>query len=174
MRDGRRRERQINTVNSVHTQSNGWTVSQSQTASKKMRNVTYKRLICVKGIFQSISSRTTVLRPLYRTTCIGRHRQLRTGGFCWSKVLLPACPCWWQLAHSYWEKTLEFSSMEAPASSLYLLWQHTETWVPYSLQDVSDSTSAIFQLTNMRRTLFNPFNLIWSYFYRRNWKIRLQ
>jgi len=25
--------------------------------------------------------------------------QLRTGGFCWSKFLLPACCCWWQLAH---------------------------------------------------------------------------
>jgi len=25
--------------------------------------------------------------------------QLRNEGFCWSKVLLPACPCWRQLAH---------------------------------------------------------------------------
>jgi len=39
------------------------------------------------------------LRPLYRSTCIGWHSQLRTGGFCWCKVLLPACPCWWQPAH---------------------------------------------------------------------------
>jgi len=40
-RDGRRRrERKINTVNSVHTQTNGRTVSKSQTASKKMRNIT--------------------------------------------------------------------------------------------------------------------------------------
>jgi len=29
--------------------------------------------------------------PLCSTTCV------RTGGFCWSKVLLPTCPCWWQL-----------------------------------------------------------------------------
>ena len=36
---------------------------------------------------------TTVLRPLYRSTCISRHLQLRTGGLCWRKVLLPACPC---------------------------------------------------------------------------------
>jgi len=43
---------------------------------------------------------TTILQPLYRKTCINRHLQLRTGGFCWSKVLLPACPCWWQLVHS--------------------------------------------------------------------------
>jgi len=25
--------------------------------------------------------------------CISQHLQLRTGGFCWCKVLLPACPC---------------------------------------------------------------------------------
>jgi len=42
---------------------------------------------------------TTVLRPLYRTTCVSQHPQLRTGGFCWSKVLLPRRPCWRQLAH---------------------------------------------------------------------------
>ena len=29
------------------------------------------------------------------------HHQLRTARFCCSKVLPPACPCWWQLAHSY-------------------------------------------------------------------------
>ena len=27
---------------------------------------------------------------------------LRTGGFCWSEGLLPACPCWQQLVHSDW------------------------------------------------------------------------
>jgi len=31
-----------------------------------------------------------VLRPLYRSTCFNWHIQLRTGGFCWCKVLLPA------------------------------------------------------------------------------------
>jgi len=25
---------------------------------------------------------------------------IRTGGFCWNKVLMPTCPCWWQLAYS--------------------------------------------------------------------------
>jgi len=39
----------------------------------------------------------TVLWPLHRTTSISRNPQWRTGGFCWSKVLLLACPCWWQL-----------------------------------------------------------------------------
>jgi len=43
-----------------------------------------------------------VLRPLYRSTCVSRHLQLRTGGFCWCKVLLPACHCWWQPAHLDW------------------------------------------------------------------------
>jgi len=38
-------------------------------------------------------TRTTSLWPLYTLTCISQHLQLRTGGFCWSKVLLPACPC---------------------------------------------------------------------------------
>jgi len=36
----------------------------------------------------------------YRSICVGRHLQLRTGGFCWCKVLLPTCPCWRQPAHS--------------------------------------------------------------------------
>jgi len=35
----------------------------------------------------------SVLRPLYRTICVSRHPQLRTGGFSWSKVLQPACRC---------------------------------------------------------------------------------
>jgi len=43
---------------------------------------------------------TTILQPLYRTTCISWHLQLRTGGFHWSKLLLPACSCWLQLTHS--------------------------------------------------------------------------
>ena len=43
---------------------------------------------------------TTVLQPLYTSTCVSRHLQLRTGGFCWCNVLQPACPCWWQPAHS--------------------------------------------------------------------------
>jgi len=30
---------------------------------------------------------------------VSQHLQLRTGGFFWRKVLLPACPCWQQPAH---------------------------------------------------------------------------
>jgi len=43
---------------------------------------------------------TTILQPLYRTTCVRRQTQLTTGGLRLSKVLLPPCPWWWQLAHS--------------------------------------------------------------------------
>jgi len=32
---------------------------------------------------------TTILQPLYRSTCVSRHLQLRTGPCCWCKVLLP-------------------------------------------------------------------------------------
>jgi len=40
-------------------------------------------------------------RPLYMSTCVSQHLQLRTGVFCWCKVSLPACPCWRQQpAHS--------------------------------------------------------------------------
>jgi len=41
---------------------------------------------------------TIVLWPLYTSTCITWHFQLRTGGFCQCKVLLPTCPCWQQPA----------------------------------------------------------------------------
>ena len=33
-------------------------------------------------------------------TGVSQHLQLRTGGFCWYKVLLPVYPCWWQPVHS--------------------------------------------------------------------------
>ena len=33
------------------------------------------------------------LQPLYRSTYVSSHLQLRTGGFCWWKVLLTTCPC---------------------------------------------------------------------------------
>jgi len=50
--------------------------------------------------FSVTTTNTIILRPLYRTICVSRHSQLRTGGLCRSKVLLPTCPCWQQLAHS--------------------------------------------------------------------------
>ena len=55
-----------------------------------------------KARMQSATTMTTItiLWPLYRSTCVSRHLRLRTGWFYWCKVLLPACPCWWQTAHS--------------------------------------------------------------------------
>ena len=53
---------------------------------------------------------------LYRSTCISHHLQLRTGRFCWCKLLLPSCPCWRQPG----SKTLDFSSTVLSTLSLYL------------------------------------------------------
>ena len=49
-------------------------------------------------------SPATVLLPLYRPTCVSRHVQLRTEGFCRCNVLLPACPCWRRPEHSDWQE----------------------------------------------------------------------
>jgi len=39
--------------------------------------------------------------PKYLETIeLGSTQLTNCGGFCWSKVLLPEYPCWWQLAHS--------------------------------------------------------------------------
>ena len=35
---------------------------------------------------------TTTLWPLYRTTCVSRHPQLKTAGFYWSEVSPLTCP----------------------------------------------------------------------------------
>jgi len=40
-------------------------------------------------ICNATSTTTTVLWPLYNTTCIRQHLQLRSGGFCWSEVYCP-------------------------------------------------------------------------------------
>jgi len=42
---------------------------------------------------------TPIFRPFYWSTYISRQPQLRIAEFCWSKVLLSAWPCWWQLVH---------------------------------------------------------------------------
>ena len=53
--------------------------------------------------FHSITEvQTVIFQPLYRSACVNHHLQWRTRGFYWSKVLLPACPCWWQLMHLDW------------------------------------------------------------------------
>jgi len=50
-------------------------------------------------------------------TLSATYLQLTTAGFCWWKVLLPACPCWRQPAHWIRQKTLEFSSTVLSALS---------------------------------------------------------
>jgi len=39
---------------------------------------------------------TTVLQS-HGSTCVSWYLQLRTKGFCCSRVLLPTWSCWWQL-----------------------------------------------------------------------------
>ena len=47
---------------------------------------------CNRGI--SVASPTERLGvQSHRTTCVSWHLQFRTEGFCWCKVLLPACHC---------------------------------------------------------------------------------
>ena len=54
-------------------------------------------------VFKSKNGTTTILRPLYRSTGVSRHLHLKTGGFCWCRVLQPTCPCWRQPAISDYE-----------------------------------------------------------------------
>jgi len=54
----------------------------------------------VSTTYKLNTSTATVSWPLYRSTCVGRHLQSQTRGFCWCKVLLPTSPCWQQPAHS--------------------------------------------------------------------------
>jgi len=67
---------------------------------------------------------TVSKQPLYRSTCVSCHLQLRTGGFCWCKVF-----CLHALADGNQcirirEKMLEFSSTVLSALSLYPLPLH--------------------------------------------------
>jgi len=45
--------------------------------------------------------KTVVVWWSYMTTCVSRQAQFITGGFCCSKVLLPACPCWRQASSTF-------------------------------------------------------------------------
>ena len=72
--------------------------SYSRTADKhnySSENRQFKNNSKTVLLHQTTTTTTTVLRPLYRSTCVSRHIQLRTGAFCWCTVLLPACPCWY-------------------------------------------------------------------------------
>jgi len=54
-----------------------------------MRSIQTLLLVYFINIMNGIYSTTIILRPLYKSTCISWHLQLRTGGFCWCRVLLP-------------------------------------------------------------------------------------
>ena len=69
--------------------------------------------------FSTFCITNTVLQPLYRTTCISWHTPLKTGGFCCSKVLLPACPADDNVQIQIRDKTFEFSSTVLPALCPY-------------------------------------------------------
>jgi len=69
-----------------------------------------------------LTTTANVLQPLYTPTCVIWHVQLRTGGFCWCKVLLPALADGSQCIRIR-EKMLEFStafSTPSPYHSLLL------------------------------------------------------
>jgi len=45
-------------------------------------------------LWRALQIHSSSSSSLYRIICVSRHSRLRTGGSCWSKVLLPTCPCW--------------------------------------------------------------------------------
>jgi len=57
-------------------------------------------VIWYKILYNIVQHNNNNLQPVYRSTCVSRHLQLRTGGFYWYKVLLPTCLCWREPAHS--------------------------------------------------------------------------
>ena len=65
------------------------------------RNCKRELVVCLVSDYsfyeRSAITTTTILRPLYRSTCVSLHLQFRTGGFCWCKALLPTCLCWQQI-----------------------------------------------------------------------------
>ena len=112
---------------------------------------------------------TTVLRPLYGSTCVSRYLQLRTGVFCWCRVLLPACPCWWQPAHSDQGKdagvlvnsviyTLRWTCRKHKASRSPKLynrrWRHKKTYLHFRMFMKNDTDTILFKHSTFRRVYF--------------------
>ena len=79
--------------------SNSLSLCANMTSSINRKYVTYHYAAVVGNYTLTATTTTTaVLRPLYSSACVNinintRHLQLRTGGFCWCKVSLPARPC---------------------------------------------------------------------------------
>ena len=67
------------------------------------------------------TNQTPVLRPLYRSTCVSRHLQLRTGWFCWLQSFTVHMPLLMATsAIGLGEETLEFSSVVLSTLSPYV------------------------------------------------------
>jgi len=64
------------------------------------------------------------------------HPQLRNGGFWWSKVLMPAGPCWRQLAHSHYREDARV--LNSPVFSIY-------KWLQWPLDIISGSHTTTVQ-----------------------------
>jgi len=60
-------------------------------------------VVNISSLGHNVEKYSAQKQPFYShytgTTCVSIHPQSRTGQLCWSKVLLPACPCWWHLVH---------------------------------------------------------------------------
>jgi len=96
-------------------------------ASKAWNNVQHQQTPVIVSATAphsiSMTTTTTVLRPLYRSACISWHVQLKTGDlrFCQCKVLLPTFLVVDGNQHIRTrKKMLEFSSIVLSTLSLYL------------------------------------------------------
>lgn len=65
-------------------------MSNVKTKAVKKRHITNERK----------TTTTAISRPPHRSTGVTWHLQWIIGWFCYSKVLLPACPYWRQVAHT--------------------------------------------------------------------------
>ena len=105
-------------------------------------NFTVRKKLCLDY------NQTTILQPLYRSTCVRRHLQLTAGGFCWCKVLLPACLCWLQLVQlNYWVRSLTYTHTRLMALCPGLSgWAGTRKvkpiWILLEQETVSGSSSS--------------------------------
>jgi len=67
---------------------------------------------------------------------VSYHLQLRNGGFRWSKILLSACSCWWQIVHCSREKMPESSTLLSTLS-------------PYRINDYSTKLQLYFIIIHL-------------------------
>jgi len=63
---------------------------------------------------------TSISCPL--STCVYRRHQLRSGGFCWSKVSSPVCPCWRQMVDSNYKEDARLLLNDITYTCLYTMY----------------------------------------------------